>query len=236
MILGKSVFVFNYGLHYRLHDGSDLSVAGYRDIISRLMDFAVGLSRDGHHVFYRETSAQHFHTSTGEYVYSESSSYNQPSATAVSDITLNAKLVARYNLTEVERATGFVLGSHSVLSLNQSYYQPTNQSTYQSTNQSDPKGDPNLFFTCAVLSESQLLGQDWKNEVVKDVLRGIEQRSLNNQNERIHNIPFYNLTAGRYDFHQVHRHQDCTHYCLSPLLFISVWDHIVGVLENKQGE
>ena len=171
-------------------------------------------------------------------MYSETATHNkgqgqQPPPVSVRDITLTAKWVARYGLTEKEKATGIVLGArnHSVLP-----FDPSHLSERQSSSiQQSTDGDPNLFFTCAVLSESQLLLQDWKNEVVRDVLRDIEKRSDNhNHNQRIHYIPFYNITAGRQDFHKVHAHQDCTHYCLSPLMFIGVWDRIVEVLGSQR--
>jgi hypothetical protein len=44
-------------------------------------------------------------------------------------------------------------------------------------------------------------------------------------------IPFFNITAARYDLHTQFA-EDCTHFCKSPLLWLPMWDNIYNQL-NK---
>lgn len=98
----------------------------------------------------------------------------------------------------------------------------------------------------------QLLGeQQWKLKIAQSKLKELQylqtqqQKQLQTQkgadsNKLQHSnnlffqdsfkiLPFWNITAGRFDAHSRIR-KDCSHFCNNPMLFLPVWDVLARML------
>lgn len=87
---------------------------------------------------------------------------------------------------------------------------------------------PNLNFKCTPIGSEQLAEvQNWRNRVMISMMT---QRQLD---KKIQVIPFFRLSAARYDFH-VAAYGDCTHYCFNPMLWLPSYHQITETLLLQQ--
>jgi hypothetical protein len=85
----------------------------------------------------------------------------------------------------------------------------------------------NFFSICQPAKNKSGYNQgNWRNIAAASVLQ-----SLDPHQEFIHIVPFYRISAGRYDIH-ISSH-DCTHFCHTPMLWHPVIAEMTRVIEHK---
>ena len=63
--MGKALIVANMGVWYKHSQQPEREQ--YKSHVKDFIEYLIDRTKSGHHVLFRETSAQHFHTKTGEY-------------------------------------------------------------------------------------------------------------------------------------------------------------------------
>ena len=85
----------------------------------------------------------------------------------------------------------------------------------------DRFSNPDLHLSCKpIQSKAASKKQNWRNQMVHEMYRQLDPQKT------VHIIPYYHMTAARYDFH-VAAWGDCTHFCFSPTMWSPVWYHIL---------
>mmetsp|Transcript_5358 Transcript_5358/g.7895 ORF Transcript_5358/g.7895 Transcript_5358/m.7895 type:complete len:223 (-) Transcript_5358:91-759(-) len=210
LVTGKVVFVLNCGLHAREEEP-------YKDTLRWLFQyFKKHLNQ--HVVMFRETSAQHFKTRTGEFPWNDRDfSWSFPEQLS-HDIKSNLSTL-----------TGHLFRVGNMLRKEDIEDNSGKELVLESSKQESERLDETLYdaYSCAPIeSHQQLDEQNWKGKMVSIVLEEL------NLQESIGIIPFFNLTAGRHDLHSFSK-KDCSHYCNAPLLWLPVWDSIARYYESQ---
>jgi hypothetical protein len=101
-------------------------------------------------------------------------------------------------------------------------------SSSSSSNVSDVGYLSKVFFTeCRpILTKAQYDEQNWRNQILDKVLNEVDP-----SRSQIHVIPFYAITAPRYDLH-IEKGFDCTHLCHGPMVWFTVNHQMTVQLEN----
>jgi hypothetical protein len=85
----------------------------------------------------------------------------------------------------------------------------------------------NFFSVCQPAKNQSGYDQgNWRNIAAASVLQ-----SLDPHQKFIHIVPFYRISAGRYDIH-INSH-DCTHFCSTPMFWHPVIAEMTRVIEHK---
>lgn len=203
LVRGKATFIINTGLHFATF-GSEI----YEKYLTSFLEYFLKLAKDDHVVIFRETSAQHFQTSTGAYDKSIKKKALEDDVTLVSPISLVAERAGIFSSNQTSLVKQLAGNRHVIL----------------------PQERPNLNYRCAPLKGMEAVeAQNWHNKLMADTLRKIDP------NQHIGIAPFFHLTAGRHDYH-VAQNRDCTHWCFGNLLWAPVWDFSVKYYRSKIGE
>jgi hypothetical protein len=101
-----------------------------------------------------------------------------------------------------------------------------------SSNVSDTEYLNKVFFTeCRPILTKELYDeQNWRNQIMEKVVN-----ELDPSHSHIHIIPFYSITAPRYDLH-IEEKYDCTHLCHGPMVWFTVVHQMTIQLEKKFGQ
>lgn len=177
-IKGKIVYVLNVGLHY---DSNPL----YKTSLTQLMKALQELnSTTNHIVLFRETSAQHFNTSTGAYSRAMSGDW-----AGFSDERRKKARKVLSTTSPVKEIVRMASGDHSHVNLSFASQQNISSAFKYIF-------DDHIRHRCVPLkSIEQLKLQNWRNDIVYDVLRELDLT------EAVGVIPFFNITAARHDHH-----------------------------------
>ena len=197
LIHGKVLFIANIGLHF--HRGPD--EVRYRSFLFEFLSILSDFVTQGHIVVFRESSAQHFHTPTGEYpderlegVYPEN---NENVTSYVSTLAFRIG----FEFAESGLSTDKIL---------------------------TPQNTHGLSYVCRPIpSEEAAIKGNFRNIILFEV---IHQMKL-----RIHVVPFYNITAARFEYHIINL-GDCTHFCYGPMIWAPVHDSIYNLVINTPWE
>lgn len=196
-VRGRILFIVNVGLHCQ-------SPAEYDKALADCLPFFASLTAQ-HKVLFRETSAQHFSTSTGGYYEG-------------SDTSLDFSELMRIQALFAEN-----LPPHVQLAQNIFHGRVNNSMMTSNLTEAFAQLLGNTQRRCVpIRSYSLLEEQNWRNRAMR---RRIAQTP-------IEVIPFFNLTAARHDLH-VHVAGDCTHFCAGPMLWLPVWDAIYKSLVGE---
>lgn len=209
-VKGSVLFLFNMGLHY-----SDVKVlwTEYRRAFAYFVD---KVKKQGHVVFFRETTAQHFPTQDGAYGHS-----NLHRATFV---------VKDESAHKIDTLAQRMMNPSAAL-------RPAGPSWWRymgfaaTHNKAHELVLPE-FQKCTPLSGWDAFNkQNWRNTLAASVLKEVDRAGL------VSYIPFFQATAARDELHL--EAGDCTHYCHNPLLWLVLWDRVheqlVKVFEERSG-
>lgn len=202
-VKGSVVFVINIGLHYN----DDVKVL--TDDCKRMFEYFLTKAKQGHIIFFRETTAQHFPTQDGAFGH--------------------GLLHSNTFVVKDESA-------HKIETLAQRMFNPSQPvQPAASTPVDATHADAHAlvlpeFQKCAPLSGWEAFNkQNWRNTVAAAVLKEVDPAGV------IKYVPFFKATAARNEFHL--EGGDCTHYCHGPLLWMVLWDRVhqqlVKVMQEK---
>jgi hypothetical protein len=213
-IQGKVVFVVNSGLHD--HNPQEYQVS-FQILTKFLLYHAAN-----HTLFFRETSAQHFDTETGEFPWNDKKFSWKFSEELQSDILKNSTKVMSDEmiLDNVLRDTGQLTGSEvtldkNVISIVENYVKENHRSFSALQRASYSCTDP-----------PRLHDQNWRNSISSKILQDIDL------DKHIRTLSFFSITEDRYDAHSRVR-KDCSHYCNNPMLFLPVWNEMHNSLASS---
>ncbi len=228
---GKAVFVINTGKHtYNANQlGASLNV---------LLRYALIFANQGHLIFFRETAAEHFKTTskTGQFPQDDPNfdlefdtvlrqQIHRNSTKLISDALILEKMMKRENsLNTGVSTTNTVVGSSggrfSILS---SMEHKVNQ------NHALLKRIIEVGYSC---ENPQLINQQqWRHSVLVNKLQ--DSIVMKNSNNLFKILPFWNITAGRFDAHS-RTMNDCSHYCNNPMIWLPVWDTLARAILAQQ--
>jgi hypothetical protein len=201
----RPVFIVNSGVHYNYHPFIDSNgrkdewgIATYQLHLRSYLETWIRLVKTYNYVvLFRETSAQHFPTVDG--IYDVRLHRSDPSFS----MTVPSKSEPEHEVP-------------SVFNISSSLY--------------DDEKDQTIVFQkediCMPLtSEEQLKINNWRNEVLYQILN-----ELDPQQEYIQVIKFHRLSAARHDLRVKN---DCTHFCNAPMVWLPLWQQIYDILKSK---
>ena len=179
-VRGKILFIVNIGLHY--DDAADYTESLRKIFTSQLFN---DISKQ-HFVLFRETGAQHFNTSTGEYSRIRSGNFGQ--------FTNEKKKRMMKSLTGVTSPVKNILWK---------LFDNSSDNNHNYNNLMDPNLRDSLdnFYNtylgtkCVPITSKQMYDQNWRNRIVYQLLNETDPSGL------VGVIPFFNLTAARHDHH-----------------------------------
>ena len=191
-VKGKIVFIINFGLH--LHDENVYKQA-FNNFL--LVFKPLIINNNKYNIYFRETSAQHFITKTGEY---------------------NGPKIGHKNY----RAS-------VPFNLRHRYFPDTTNIT---DNIIDSKYD--IHYTCRPIpNEVMLYKQNWRNHIAHQYINEFNYNLTHTTgtdggftSPGIRILPWYNITAARYDYH-ISAYGDCTHFCFGSMMYAPIW-HALG--------
>ncbi len=205
----QAIFIINFGLHE--HDKDEYVYT--LDTFIRYLINNIMINKQ-HIVFFRETSAQHFKTLTGEFPWNDKS--------------------FSWTITDSDRVTIH----NNVMNIKSDQLIITNNIINNNNNKLQQLLQENHKLMYTIRSEAyhcshplQYNEQYWKNQVMYDKLHEYDHNSHNNANKLFNYLLFWNITIGRYDAHSRVK-KDCTHYCNNPMLYLPLYDGIVKVLKQ----
>lgn len=191
----------------------------FRDVIKTVYDFFLPLAKQRlATVVYREVTAQHFRTPTGEFegqVGEQSDPYNFD-ASAIAG--LKAKI---HSCPSKFSALVDDLVKHR-----------TSPVEYIEAQSHVCDNDFNMLTSsprrvCRPIRNEQLADkQNWKNKLLYKMSRELDPEG------HIGIGPFYNISAARYDLH-VWGRDDCTHWDNNPMLFAPYFDYMYNFLDSR---
>lgn len=86
-----------------------------------------------------------------------------------------------------------------------------------------PDTVPGMNFDCQpIVSEDALIAQNYRNRMAKHALSKMDPQGL------VDTVSFYNITAGRPDYHRG-SFGDCTHYAEGSMLWAPVWQDLYSI-------
>jgi hypothetical protein len=206
------VLIFNHGLHFSYEDYQEQHL--YASVMRDILPAYFELTKDGHLVIFRETSAQHFPTTYGEYREEAPVPKGRPWVNTVASrlgIFL-PEATSTFNVTGTLTSLDYEIPRVSLRG------NRARQDRFASI--IAPSNHANVSFTCAPLTMEQAWSQNWKNRAVESVLQELDKSG------KIGVAPFFNITAQRHDLH-VANYGDCTHFNVSPMLWAPLMDWIV---------
>jgi hypothetical protein len=223
---GKAVFIINAGLH---DHGSD----NYETSINVLLRFALFYAEQGHHVFFRETSTQHFKTETGEFPWGDPTfSWSFPEklkeeihknmslikahASIVNELTKAMYGNSIATTTEVDASSASRRNSPNIEELQNRIH--LNKEMFHQA----------LTATYSCVHPTSLMDQNWKNKLAK-----LRMNEFDPSGQHIKILPFWEITAGRFDAHSRVK-KDCSHFCNNPMLFLPLWDSLAKYLAMEK--
>jgi hypothetical protein len=77
-----------------------------------------------------------------------------------------------------------------------------------------------------MLTKEQYDSQNWRNILAKQILSEYDPN-----HKEVSIIPFYSITAARYDLHT--GGEDCAHYCHGPMIWLPVIHEMTNELEKR---
>jgi hypothetical protein len=187
---GSAVVLFNAGLHYNNNPEQLRKTA--EDFVNYTMKVLIPDKK--FHVFFRETSAQHFPSGTGQF----QTHFTLPQG-------------RKFSLEDEPIRRSFNGTKPSLQDF------PANES------------HPSAYFTslCEPLKSAKAYHeQNWRNQLVIKEIEKVDPTF-----QQISVLPFYHITAARYDLHL--DHFDCTHYCYGPMLWAPMTHRLVMKLHKK---
>jgi hypothetical protein len=184
----STVILFNAGLHF--NDPQNL-----QKVASEVFQFTTKylVPEKGFHLFFRESSAQHFPTANGVF-------HSRPHAKKESRKFFSRNDPVRTMWKSAGSGLNTVNESHIF-----NYFSPICE---------------------PIKSEMAYHEQNWRDQMV---IKEIEKVDPTFQHISV--LPFYRLTAARYDLHL--DNFDCTHYCYGPMLWAPLTHELVMMLHKK---
>ncbi len=83
---------------------------------------------------------------------------------------------------------------------------------------------PDVHFCKPFRTKKELHAGNWRNREVFKILKELDPK-----HEYIHVARFYEVSAGRHDFHA--SGVDCTHFCNSPIVWYPLWQEIYNIVD-----
>ena len=210
---GQLLVIFNTGLFYNLPvSNSNEHRQNYKKEVTEVIN-SLAIHAKNHTILFRETSAQHFRSNTGLYYSgmkfgyaSDEVSENQKNLTKIKSKSVNVDEFHDALILPHKGNEGLSTPSASSDSLKNSLYEIIDN-----------------FYNCQPI-KSKL--NNWRNEVLNEVVQELQL------SHSIGIVPFFNITAPRYELHTQFGH-DCTHFCKSPMLWLPMWEEIFHHLKKK---
>jgi hypothetical protein len=210
------IMLFNLGLHFNYGSQTGSNQTELEKFYQRFFDYSLNTLIKKHQqiVFFRETSAQHFPTINGAF-----DSHNFSTNFKYDSREDPVKQLYDKNVADA----GSVGGAGQQVMTNQ-------ENTGADVDLIDKRFPHKAFFTeCVpILTKEQYDSQNWRNKLAEKVLSEIDPN-----HQEIPIIPFYSVTAGRYDLHSGRDKEDCTHYCHGPMLWLPVIHDLTLQMEKK---
>jgi hypothetical protein len=85
---------------------------------------------------------------------------------------------------------------------------------------------PDISFCRPLRTEKELKENNWRNRALNTVLNELDPKR-----RYIQVAKFHRITAARHDMHSLGT--DCTHFCLSPILWYPLWQQIYDILVEQ---
>ncbi len=221
------LFIINIGLHYNYSDDIDM-IKEEKVMSSNMLEYFTyfkSLSQQYQHiVIFRETSAQHFHTSNGMYESQKSYidyTFQLFEQDKIDNVVYFSNLVNSKQRHVKKHINTSITGNNttSITDSNMTHVTQKEDVMMKQVN------IPQLRFCKPFRTKQELYEGNWRNRVAYKVLEDIDPH-----HEHIHVARFYEVTAGRHDMHAIGT--DCTHYCPSPILWYPLWQEIFDIVER----
>ena len=240
-VKGRILLVVNIGLHLKTVDSYRQSLRWLFKYFSSplFLSFFDEKKTKRPIIVFRETSAQHFRSATGEFPWYDTTfdwsfpahltneiqgkfSYAQLTYLIISEFLQIFSITG--NLSRIDGNSvevGAVQRAESTL--------PTFAAQRNSNEKALLKAVDESYSCVPVRSHKQLESQNWRGALLQEVLDELRLR------DSIPVIPFFNLTAARHDLHS-RAQKDCSHYCQAPLLWLPVWDNLVRIYKERRNQ
>lgn len=200
IVSGRALLIANIGLHYR-GPGFDLVL---ESLIKTLLSHS-----QYHDVFFREASAQHFDTKTGEFSF-----------------TGNHPALDRANsLIEKDHLYREKVSSISLLAEKLGFVKPRNLTDIFVI---DPNNYADVKYDCKSISSVEAAHEQFQVHVAP-AHTALQAFDINTTIDLVH---FFRISASRFDHHVVSL-GDCTHFCFGPMIWLPVYNQIAVRLKEK---
>ena len=211
---GKLLIIFNTGLFYNMPlSQSNEYREKYKNEASEVIK-SLAIHAKNHTILFRETSAQHFRSNTGLY-YSGMQFGNADNE--IREIQKNLTKIKNKHqnkLTDEIRDTTLDNQNDDDLSISSTSSDSLKNSLHEIMND---------FYSCQPI-QSKL--NNWRNDVLHEIVNELKV------SHSVGIIPFFNITAPRYELHTQFGY-DCTHFCKSPMLWLPMWEEIFHHLKKR---